>query len=102
MYAVRRVSTVIGPYAGTPTVSGGVEEYLFHFEDGDPMTPDLVESWDIDPAGTRVQMKMREGIPFNAPVGFEDTDFGMVDADTVVRYFNESNATTNPEFITLR
>ncbi len=102
VYAVRRVGAVIGlptvgPYAGTPTVSGGVEEYFFHFDNGDPMTPELVESWNIDPAGTRVTMKMREGIPFNSPIGFEDIDFGEVDADAVVRYFNESNATTNPD-----
>jgi ABC-type transport system substrate-binding protein len=107
VYAVRRVSAVIGlptigPYAGTPTVSGGVEEYFYHFENGDPMTPELVESWDIDPAGSRVRMTMRQGpggngIPFNSPIGFEDMDFGIVDADSVVRYFNESNATTNPD-----
>ena len=37
-----------------------------------------------------------DGIPFNPPLGYEDLDFGVVDADAVVRYFNESNATTNP------
>jgi ABC-type transport system substrate-binding protein len=105
--AVRRVAAVIGlptigPYAGTPTHGGGVEEYFYHFENGDPMTPELVESWDIDPAGTRVSMTMRQhpdggGIPFNPPAGFEDMDFGVSDADSVVRYFNESNATTNPD-----
>ena len=107
MFAIRRVSAVIGlptigPYAGTPTHGGGVEEYFYHFENGDPMTPELVESWDIDPAGTRVSMTMRQhpdggGIPFNPPAGYEDLDFGVVDADSVVRYFNESNATTNPD-----
>ena len=66
------------------------------------MTPELIESWDIDPAGTRVSMTMRQhpdggGIPFNPPAGSEDLDFGVVDADSVVRYFNESNATTNPD-----
>lgn len=106
-YAVRSVGAVIGlptigPYAGTPTVSGGVEEYFFVFENGDPMTSELVESWDIDPAGSRVRMTMKQGpdgngIPYNSPIGFEDTDFGVVNADSVVRYFNESNATTNPD-----
>ena len=105
--AVRRVSAVIGlptigPYAGTPTVNGGVEEYFFHYEHGDPMTPELVESWDIDPGGTRVRMTVRNGpdgagIPFNSPVGYENVGFGVVDANQVVRYFNESNATTNPD-----
>ena len=105
--AVRRVGAVnglptIGPYAGTPTSGGGVEEYFFHFENGDPMTPELVESWDIDPAGSRVRITMRQGpdgndIPFNSPLGFEDTDFGIVNSDEVVRYFNESNANINPD-----
>ena len=103
---VRRVPAVVGlptvgPYADTPTQLGGVEEYFFHHENGNPMTPELVESWDIDPAGTRVRLTMRrgpngDGMPFNPPLGYEDLDFGVVDADAVVRYFNESNATTNP------
>ena len=107
VFAARRVSPVIGlptigPYAGTPTAGGGVEEYFFHFENGDPMTPELVESWDIDPAGTRVRLAMKRGpdgsgIPFNPPSGFEDLNFGVADADAVIRYFNESNATTNPD-----
>ncbi len=107
IFATRRVAAVIGlptvgPYAGTPTHGGGVEEYFFVFDAGDPMTPELVESWDIDPAGTRVRMTMKQGpdgsgIPFNSPIGFEDQDFGIVNADEVVRYFNESNATTNPD-----
>ena len=107
VYAVRSVGAVIGlatvgPYSGTPTVSGGVEEYFYVFENGDPMTPELVESWDIDPAGTRVRMTMRQGpdgngVPYNSPIGFEDMDFGVADADSIVRYFNESNATTNPD-----
>ena len=105
--ATRRVSAVIGlptigPYAGTPTVSGGVEEYFFHFENGDPMTPEVIESWDIDDAGTRFRLTMKRGddgngIPFNSPIGYENLDFGVADADAVVRYFNESNATTNPD-----
>ena len=79
-----------------------MEEYFYVFENGDPMTPELVESWDIDPAGTRVRMTMRQGpdgngVPYNSPVGFEDMDFGVADADSIVRYFNESNATTNPD-----
>ncbi|MXX92704.1 MAG: hypothetical protein F4Y63_04520 [Chloroflexi bacterium] len=107
VFATRGVGAVIGlptvgPYRGTPTHGGGVEEYFFVFENGDPMTPELVDSWDIDPAGTRVRMSMKQGpdgqgIPFIPPVGFEDQDFGIVDADEVVRYFNESNATTNPD-----
>ncbi len=92
----------LGRSPSTPTRDGGVEEYFFHYENGDAMTPELVEAWDIDPAGTRVRMTMRKGpdgtgIPFNSPVGYEDIDFGVADADNVVRYFNESNKTTNPD-----
>ena len=105
--AVRRVPAVIGlptigPYANTPTVGGGVEEYFFHYENGDAMTPELVETWDIDPGGTRLRLTMHRGtegngIPFNPPVGYEDIDFGVADADEVVRYFNESNSNINPD-----
>ena len=89
-------------FGTTPTQSGGVEDYFFHYEGTDPMTPELVEAWDIDPAGTRLQLTMRKGrdgtgIPFNSPVGYEDIDFGVADADNVVRYFNESNVNTNIE-----
>ena len=38
----------VGPYRGSAhTQLGGVEEHLFIFENGNPMTPELVESWDI-------------------------------------------------------
>ena len=92
----------VGPYFDSQTRFGGVEEYFFHYENGNPMTPELVEAWDIDPAGTRLRMTMRKGpsgsgIPFNSPVGYEDIDFGVVNATEVVRYFNESNSTTYPD-----
>ena len=103
--AVRRVEGVDGlPTAGpshwSTTVSGGVEEYLFHYGDGDPMTPELVETWDIDPRGERVRLTMKRGpegtgIPFNPPFGYEDLNFGVADADAVVRYLNETNANVN-------
>ena len=88
----------VGPYRGSATNAiGGVEEHLFIFENGNPMTPELVESWDIDPAGKRARFTLKKGIKFQSPIGFENIDFGEVDADELVEHFNRSNATTNPE-----
>jgi ABC-type transport system substrate-binding protein len=88
----------VGPYRGSATNQiGGIEEGLFVFEDGNPMTPFLIDTWDIDPAGTRVQMTLKEGIDWQNPIGYEDKDFGELNAAELVEWFNRSNATTNPE-----
>ena len=88
----------VGPYRTSATNQlGGVEEHLFRFENGDPMTPMLVDSWSIDPAGTKVTMTLRRGIEFKSPRGFESTNFGEVDSAEIVEWFNRSNATTNPD-----
>jgi ABC-type transport system substrate-binding protein len=87
-----------GPYRTSATEQiGGIEEHLFNFQNGNPMTPLLVDSWDIDAAGTRVRMTLKKGLKFNSPIGFEDEDFGELDAAELVEWFNRSNATTNPE-----
>jgi len=88
----------VGPYRTSATNQiGGVEESLFNFQNGNPMTPFLVDSWDIDAAGTRARMTLKKGLKFQSPVGFEDKDFGELDAAELVEWFNRSNATTNPE-----
>jgi ABC-type transport system substrate-binding protein len=88
----------VGPYRTSATNQlGGVEEGLFVFEDGNPMTPFLIDTWDIDPAGTRVQMTLKQGIEWQNPIGFENKDFGELNAAELVEWFNRSNATTNPE-----
>lgn len=87
-----------GPYRTSATNQiGGVEESLFVFEDGNAMTPHLLESWSVDDAGTKVTMTLKQDIPFQAPRGFEDRDFGVLDAAELVEWFNRSNATTNPD-----
>ena len=87
-----------GPYRTSATNQiGGVEENFFVYENGDAMTPELIESFSIDPAGTKVTFKLKPGIPFLAPRGFEDRDFGVLDAAEAVEWFNRSNATTNPD-----
>jgi len=88
----------VGPYRTSATVQlGGVEESLFNYQNGNPMTPFLVDSWDIDAAGTRARMTLKKGLKFQSPIGYEDTDFGELDAAELVEWFNRSNATTNPE-----
>jgi len=88
----------VGPYRTSATNQlGGLEEPLFNFQNGNPMTPFLIESWDIDAAGTRARMTLKKGIDFQAPIGYEDEDFGELNAAELVEWFNRSNATTNPE-----
>ncbi len=92
-----------GPYR-TPATNqwGGVEESFFIFDNGSPLSPQLIDEWKISPAGdffvfTIKRLPNGEGIPFQAPRGFEDFDFGVLDAEEVVEWFNRSNAFTNPE-----
>lgn len=88
----------VGPYRTSATNQiGGVEENFFVYENGDAMTPELIDSYSIDPAGTKVTFTLKPGIPFQAPRGFEDRDFGIMDAAEAVEWFNRSNATTNPD-----
>jgi hypothetical protein len=88
----------VGPYRTSATNQiGGIEESLFYFANGDPMTPELVDTWNIDDAGTKVTMTLKKGIPWQAPRGFEDRDFGEINAAEIVEWFNRSNATTNPD-----
>ena len=88
----------VGPYRTSATNQiGGIEEHLFIFSDGDALTPQLLESFSIDPAGTKVTMTLKQGIPWQAPRGFENRDFGEFNAEELVEWFNRSNATTNPD-----
>ena len=88
----------VGPYRGSATNQiGGIEEALFNFQNGNPMTPFLVDTWDIDSAGTRARMTLKKGLKWQSPIGFEDKDFGELNAAELVEWFNRSNATTNPE-----
>ncbi len=103
VYGMRVVESVygigyVGPYRGSATNQlGGVEEGLFIFDNGNPMTPNLVDTWDIDPAGTRAVMTLKKGLKWQSPIGYEDRDFGELNAAELVEWFNRSNATTNPD-----
>jgi ABC-type transport system substrate-binding protein len=88
----------VGPYRTSATKQiGGVEEPLFNYQNGNPMTPYLVDTWDIDAAGTRARMTLKKGLKWQSPIGYEDQDFGELNAAELVEWFNRSNATTNPE-----
>lgn len=88
----------VGPYRGSATNQiGGIEETLFNFQNGNPMTPFLVDTWDIDSAGTRARMTLKKGLKWQAPRGYESTDWGELNAAELVEWFNRSNATTNPD-----
>ena len=87
-----------GPYRTSVTNQiGGIEERLFVFENGDPMTPELIDTWSIEPDGSKATLKLKENIPFLSPIGYEDRDFGVLDAAELVEWFNRSNSTTNPD-----
>lgn len=88
----------LGATFGQPPTNqiGGVEEHFFIYEDGDALTPELVDSFFFDPAGTKVTINLKQNIPFQAPLGFENIDFGMFNASEAVEWLNRSNATTNP------
>ncbi|MCH8223381.1 MAG: hypothetical protein IH868_08235 [Chloroflexi bacterium] len=106
IYSIRRVNSIYGvaytgPYRGSAhQQTGGIEEYMFIMgADGNPMTPQLAESWSVDPAGTRVTITVKSGIPWHAPVGSENLDvtFGNMIAQDIVDWMNTGNSTTNPE-----
>ena len=103
VYGMRTVESVygigyVGPYRTSATRQiGGVEEELFVFENGNPMSPNLIDTWDIDVAGTRARLTLKKGLKWQSPIGFEDIDFGELNAAELVEWFNRSNATTNPD-----
>lgn len=80
-----------------PVQTGIIRETLFHFRDGDVMTPNLVDTWSIDHAGTVVSMTLKPGIPWYAPRAAANMDFGTLDALDVVEYLNRTNAAINPD-----
>ncbi len=82
-----------------PIQAGAARETLFHFEDGNPMTMNMVEDWSIDPAGDLVRMTLKPGIPWYAPKVTPNLDLGTVSAQDVVEYLNRTNATLNPECV---
>ncbi|MSQ07985.1 MAG: hypothetical protein EXR44_01585 [Dehalococcoidia bacterium] len=87
----------IGPYRGSAGGSLGIYEYMFWYDKGDAMAPMMAESWSIDPAGTKVTMKIRKGIAWQSPIDAPGLVLGDFDADDFEWWMNTSNATTNPE-----
>ena len=64
--AIRRVNSVYGvaytgPYRGSAhQQTGGIDEFLFVMgSDGNAMTPQLADDWQVDAAGTKVTITMK-------------------------------------------
>ncbi len=87
----------LGPYRGSTPKGMGLHETLFWYQDGEYMAPLQAESWSLDPTGTKATIKIKQGIPWYSPVGFETLDLGELDAEDVVWWMNTGNSTTNPE-----
>jgi ABC-type transport system substrate-binding protein len=103
VYALDEVDAMIGDPAIAPyrswEASGtwSITEYLFVYENQDPMSPYLAESWEIAPDGSKVTIGVKEGIPWNSPPSAPRQDFGELTAEDVVWFMNRQNAFTNPE-----
>lgn len=80
---------------GDATTAPGVAEFLFSFDNGDQMTPELIDTWSIDPLGETFTATLKDGIPWRSPIGFEYIDFGEATANDAVEWFNRKNPTTN-------
>ena len=99
--AVREVGPVIGdpatgPYRTSIRGEFGISDCLFMNQDGDPMSPMLASEWAIAPDGSSVSIRLRAGIPFNAPPAAPSADYGDLSADDVVWTLNRHNLNVNP------
>ena len=87
-----------GPYRTSAVIDmQGVEEPLFIYKNGTPMEPYTADSWDVSADGKYLNIKIKKGIDFNSPKGFESVDFGEFDANDVCWYFNNANPSVNAE-----
>ncbi|MEE2621069.1 MAG: ABC transporter substrate-binding protein [Chloroflexota bacterium] len=87
-----------GPYRTSAIIDmQGVEEPLFIYKNGTPMEPYTAESWDVSADGKYLNIKIKDGINFNSPKGFETVEFGEFDATDVCWYFNNANPSVNAE-----
>lgn len=87
-----------GPYKTSAVIDmQGVEEPLFKYKNGTPMDPYTAESWDVSADGKYLNIKIRKGIDFQSPKGFETVNIGEFDATDVCWYFNNANPSINAE-----
>ena len=75
-------------------VSLGLAETLFVREGDNLMAPQTAESFQVDPDLKGVTFKLKEGVPFNSPVGVAE-DFGEMTANDWVWFLNDANPTFN-------
>jgi len=73
----------------------GVVESLWRMTRENSMTPEVMESFELSPDGTKFIVKIKQGIPFYSPPGLPD--FGELTAEDIVWMQNMNNPTTNSE-----
>lgn len=97
-------ASIVEPLAGFPNeaaygpqwinVSIGLVETLFVREGDNLMAPQVADSFQVAPDLKQVTFKLKQGVPFNSPVGVSQ-DFGEMTADDWVWFLNDANPTYN-------
>ena len=72
----------------------GLAETLFVREGDNLMAPQTAESFQVDPDLKGVTFRLKQGVPFNSPVGVSE-DFGEMTANDWVWFLNDANPTFN-------
>lgn len=103
---INLAASQIDPVAGYPNqaaygpqwvnISLGLAECLFVREGDNLMAPQTAESFQLAPDLKQVTFKLKQGIPFNSPVGVSE-DFGEMTAHDWVWFLNDANPTFNVE-----
>ena len=101
---INMAASQVDPLAGFPNeaaygpqwinISIGLVEALFVREGDNLMAPQTAESFQIAPDLKAVTFNLKEGVPFNSPVGVAD-DFGEMTAEDWVWFLNDANPTFN-------
>ena len=103
---INLAASQIDPVAGYPNqaaygpqwvnISLGLAECLFVREGDNLMAPQTAESFQLAPDLKQVTFKLKQGVPFNSPVGVAE-DFGEMTAHDWVWFLNDANPTFNVE-----
>ena len=103
---INLAASQVDPLAGYPNqaaygpqwvnISLGLAECLFVREGDNLMAPQTAESFQLAPDLKQVTFKLKQGVPFNSPVGVAE-DFGEMTAHDWVWFLNDANPTYNVE-----
>ena len=106
VYAIPQISPIAGqtwlaPYSATSPMGVRDPFYTYDPKTGDAMSSEgaIMSGWSVSADGLTLTMKMRTGIPWNAPRGFEalKSQFGDMTAQDVADFLNTCNATVTPD-----